>query len=184
MNPPMDDRRILAEIEDGLSRDDPELTSLIDTLNQQFPDKEGGSESGISDSHNTDSQDSGGNGIDRGDDDIGRVDWRWRVGVALAIIGVLGMILTALFGRSPWPDDDQVPRRSLAAAVAVHAQRRGSCPGAPIGSKPGRRRAGTDRRPRGRAHPPGNGLRLGTSVLVDDVHAAPWTPGPSASVCG
>lgn len=33
-----DDQRILGEIERGLTRDDPALAALIDTLNQQFPE--------------------------------------------------------------------------------------------------------------------------------------------------
>ncbi|MBZ9643127.1 DUF3040 domain-containing protein [Streptomyces sp. PSKA30] len=106
MNPSMDDRRILAEIERSLARDDPELVSLMDALNHQFP-----REPDDADDHN---------------DNGGRHDWRRKVIVALLLVALAGLILTALFTKPPPADDNQgPPAQGLAPAVAVHTQRRG-----------------------------------------------------------
>ncbi|WP_149827308.1 DUF3040 domain-containing protein [Streptomyces tailanensis] len=106
MNPSMDDRRILAEIERSLARDDPELVSMMDALNHQFPH-----EPDDADGHN---------------DNGGRPDWRRKVVVALLLVALAGLILTALFAKPPPADDNQgPPAKGLAPAVAVHTQRRG-----------------------------------------------------------
>ncbi|MGP3636976.1 DUF3040 domain-containing protein [Streptomyces sp. 24-1644] len=109
----MDDRRVLAEIERRLARDDPELTSLMDALNHQF-------------THNQD--DAG-----ERDGDGERRDWRVKAAVALAILAVVGMILTAIFTRPPPAEDNHVPPNGLAPAVSMytqhHGQRSGQAPG-------------------------------------------------------
>ncbi|MER5209584.1 DUF3040 domain-containing protein [Streptomyces sp. NPDC002838] len=103
MNPSMDDRRILAEIERRLARDDPELASLLDALNHQFPQ-----EPDDADDHG------GGHGLRR------------KVIVALLIVALAGLILTALLAKPPPADDNQgPPAKGLAPAVAVHTRRRG-----------------------------------------------------------
>jgi hypothetical protein len=104
MNPSMDDRRILAEIERRLARDDPELASLMDALNHQFP-------------HDQDDAD------ERNDGE--RRDWRVKAAVALAILAVVGMILTAIFTKPPPADDNHGPPNGPAAAVSTRTQRRG-----------------------------------------------------------
>ncbi|MGW6906708.1 CBS domain-containing protein [Streptomyces sp. NPDC054940] len=103
MNPSMDDRRILAEIERCLARDDPELVSLTDTLNHQFPH-----EPADADDHG------GGHGLRR------------KVIVALLIVALAGLILTAILAKpSPSGDNQGPPAKSLAPAVTVHTPRRG-----------------------------------------------------------
>lgn len=103
MNPSMDDRRILAEIERCLTRDDPELVSLMDTLNHQFPH-----EPADADDHG------GGHGLRR------------KVIVALLIVALAGLILTAILAKpSPSGDNQGPPAKGLASAVTVHTQRRG-----------------------------------------------------------
>ncbi|WP_143645449.1 DUF3040 domain-containing protein [Streptomyces swartbergensis] len=132
MNPSMDDRRILAEIERRLARDDPELAALLDALNHQFPDpkEETGSRN----------------------DDGKRLDWRWKAIVAFALVLVLGLTLMAVFSRSPSTDDNHGPPNSRAPVVSVHIQGRGTRPRA--GTKPtpaGRHRPSTGL-PRGEPH--------------------------------
>ncbi|MBT2528317.1 DUF3040 domain-containing protein [Streptomyces sp. ISL-99] len=98
----MDDRRILAEMERRLARDDPDLASLMDALNGQFP-----------------------TGPDDGPNDDGdRHDWRWKTAVVFAIVAVVAMILTAILTRPPSPDDNKGPPNGLAPAVSVLTQRR------------------------------------------------------------
>ncbi|WP_367668872.1 DUF3040 domain-containing protein [Streptomyces sp. DT2A-34] len=102
MNPSMDDRRILAEIERRLTRDDPELVSLMDALNHQFP-------------HEPDDADDHGAGHGP----------RRKVIVALLVAALAGLILTALLTKPPPADDSPgPPARGLAPAVAVVTQRR------------------------------------------------------------
>ncbi|WP_051338659.1 DUF3040 domain-containing protein [Streptomyces flavidovirens] len=101
----MDDRRILAEIERRLARDDPELTSLMDALNCQFPGAQD-----EADERNSDGE---------------RGDWRVKAAVALAILAVVGMILTAIFTRPPSAEDNHVPPNGLAPAVSIYTQHRG-----------------------------------------------------------
>ncbi|WP_345019212.1 DUF3040 domain-containing protein [Streptomyces shaanxiensis] len=103
MNPSMDDRRILSEIERCLARDDPELVSLMDALNHQFP-------------HEPDDADDhgGGHGLRR------------KVIVALLIVALAGLILTAILAKpSPSGDNQGPPAKGLAPTVTVHTQRRG-----------------------------------------------------------
>ncbi len=102
VNPPMDDRCILAEMERRLARDDPEMVSLMDALNSQFP-------AGRDDDRN-------GNGE--------RHDWHWKAAVVLTIVAVVAMILTAILTRPPSPDDNKGPPNGLAPAVSVLTQRR------------------------------------------------------------
>ncbi|MBV7697802.1 DUF3040 domain-containing protein [Streptomyces sp. TRM70350] len=102
MNPSMDDRRILAEMERHLSRDDPELVALMDALNEQFPDDEDDSDSR--------------------DDEQEPHDWGWKAIVAFAVVLVAGLILTAIFNRAPSTDDNQGPPNSRAQVVSVHTQ--------------------------------------------------------------
>jgi hypothetical protein len=108
MNPSMDDRRILAEMERRLSRDDPELVALMDTLNHQFPDDE--------------------EAIRTPNDEQKRHDWRWKAMVVFAVVLVLGLVLTAIFNRSPSTDGNHGPPNSRAPAVSVHSQGRVSRP--------------------------------------------------------
>ncbi|MFD1661715.1 DUF3040 domain-containing protein [Streptomyces caeni] len=103
MNPSMDDRHILAEMERRLSRDDPELATLLQTLNRQF----------------TDSQDDTGSGHD---DSGARFDWRWKAGIALAIVAMTGLLLAALVTASPPADDNHGPLSGHAAAASVADQ--------------------------------------------------------------
>lgn len=103
MNPSMDDRRILAEIERRLARDDPELTSLMDALNHQFP--------GAQDE------------ADEPNSDGERRDWRVKAAVVLAILAVVGMILTAIFSKPPSADDNHVPPNGrLAPAISIQSR--------------------------------------------------------------
>ncbi|OAH09872.1 CBS domain-containing protein [Streptomyces jeddahensis] len=102
MNPSMDDRHILAEIERRLARDDPELASRIDTLNRQFP------------------QDSEGDHNDTGK----RRDWRVVTAVVLTIVALLGLLLTAILGAPPRDDDNQNPPGRLPPSVSEHTQHR------------------------------------------------------------
>jgi anti-sigma-K factor RskA len=108
MNPSMDDRRVLAEIERRLARDDPELVTLMDALNHQFPD---GDEHTDSRSHDGEQH-----------------DWRWKAIVAFALVLVVGLILTAVFSRSSSTDGNHGPPNSRAPVVSVHVQGRGTRP--------------------------------------------------------
>ncbi len=90
MNPSMDDRRILAEMERHLARDDPELVSLMDALNDQF-------------SHNQDD-------ADGRDDDAARHSRRRKAAVVL-IIALAALILTAIV-TSPLPTTRPDRRRA------------------------------------------------------------------------
>jgi hypothetical protein len=101
----MDDRRILAEIERRLARDDPELTSLMDALNYQFPDDQ-------DDAH------------DRDDDVVGgQLSWRWKAVAILAVLALVGLLLAAILTTPPPAQDNREPSKSLAPAGSVHTQR-------------------------------------------------------------
>ncbi|WP_192583662.1 DUF3040 domain-containing protein [Streptomyces albicerus] len=107
----MDDRRILAEIERRLARDDPELASRMDALNHQFPD---------------DQHDAGRNdGAADDDGGGGRQGLRRKAITALLILALAGMILTAMFTKPPPADDNHGPPNGPNPAVSVHTQRRG-----------------------------------------------------------
>lgn len=101
MNHPMDDRRILAEIERGLVAEDPGLAALMTSLNQQF---------------------AGGPCAD-GHDRVRRRDWRVVAGIIFLVVAVLGLFLTAaLQGTSQQTEvEDRRPPRS-AAAMPFHPE--------------------------------------------------------------
>ncbi|MBC2906166.1 DUF3040 domain-containing protein [Streptomyces cupreus] len=111
MSPSMDDRHILAEMERHLSRDDPELVERMDALNHQFPDDE---------------NDSG-----TRNDEQQRYDWRWKAIVVFAIVLAAGLILTAIFSRTPSTDDKHAPPYGRAPAVSVHTPGPGLLAAAP-----------------------------------------------------
>ncbi|MBT2367276.1 DUF3040 domain-containing protein [Streptomyces sp. ISL-10] len=122
MNPSMDDRRILAEMERHLSRDDPELVSLMDALNGQFPD----------DQEYTDRCNDGGGGH----------DWRWKACVVFALVVVVSLILTLAFSGSPSAEDDHGPPHGRVPGVSVHSRRQSSRSRddpEPMPTRPGRR---------------------------------------------
>lgn len=135
MNPSMDDRHILAEMERRLSQEDPELAALIDALNQQFlhedEDEDEDSEECVDDSGR-------------------RFDWRWKTGIACAVIAVLGLLLTAILTATPSADDKQGPPNSRLPATSVHSQRRAAGYG-------GSRRTRPTRLPRQSTELPGGG---------------------------
>lgn len=134
MNPSMDDRHILAEMERRLSQEDPELAALIDALNQQFL-------------HEDEDEDSEG----WVDDSGRRFDWRWKTGIACAVIAVLGLLLTAILTATPpSADDKQGPPNSRLPAASVHSQRRAAGYG-------GSRRTRPTRLPRPSTEVPGGG---------------------------
>ncbi|AYV25658.1 hypothetical protein EES41_02780 [Streptomyces sp. ADI95-16] len=93
----MDEERALARIERYLARDDPELATRISMLNEQFPQ-----------------------GCVHGRP---RRNRRKTAAVLLAIVALLGLVLTALLGRTP-PDGN--PGRPVGLAPAFSAQSR--CP--------------------------------------------------------
>ncbi|WP_158071179.1 DUF3040 domain-containing protein [Streptomyces sp. CB03234] len=105
----MDDRHILAEMERHLARDDPELASVMDALNRQFPENDVGDRS----------------------DDKSPHDWQWKVAIVFAVVAVLGMILTAVFTRQAPPDDNKGPPNGVTPARSVQIQRR-VLPGPPV----------------------------------------------------
>ncbi|GAB2865330.1 hypothetical protein GCM10027074_35870 [Streptomyces deserti] len=117
----MDDRRILAEMERRLARDDPELVALMDALNLQFPDGDEHTESRS--------------------DDGGPHDWRWKAMVVFALVLVVGLILTAVFSRSPSTDGNHGPPNGRAPVVSVQGR------GSRLGRAPRRRPATRHERP-------------------------------------
>lgn len=132
MNPSMDDRHILAEMERRLSQEDPELAALMDALNQQFLREDEDSEECVDDSGR-------------------RFDWRWKTGIACAVIAVLGLLLTAILTATPPSSDDkQGPPNSRLPATSVHSQRRAAGCG-------GSRRTRPTRLPRPSTELPGGG---------------------------
>ncbi|MFC5637877.1 DUF3040 domain-containing protein [Streptomyces bullii] len=129
----MDDRRILAELEQRLQRDDPELARLMDALNRQFPDQQ----------KNTDTSD---------DDSGRRFDWRWKAAIACVVVAVLGLLLTSIFTATPSTGDDHEPPNSRLPAVSAHTQRRAPGSGSSRRAKPARQGRGTTERPTGEPH--------------------------------
>lgn len=99
MNHPMDDRRILAEIERGLAAEDPGLVALMDSLNQQFA-----------------------NGPDvEGHDTVRRRDWRVVAGIIFLVVAVLGLFLTAVLqGTSQQTDVEDRRPPGRAAVMPFH----------------------------------------------------------------
>ncbi|MEU1849364.1 hypothetical protein ABZ499_08805 [Streptomyces sp. NPDC019990] len=128
----MDDRHIIAEMERRLSQEDPELAALIDALNQQFLHEDEDSEGWVDDSGR-------------------RFDWRWKTGIACAVIAVLALLLTAIFTATPpSADDKQKPPNGRLPATSVHSQRRAAGYG-------GSRRTRPTGLPRPSTEPPGGG---------------------------
>jgi hypothetical protein len=97
MEPEMDEERTLAKIERRLTREDPGLASLMDTLNQQFPE-----------GHEHDRK---------------RWNWRKTAVVVLAVLALAGLLLTAVLVK-PSADGKPASPNGLAPAVSVHVQRR------------------------------------------------------------
>ncbi|MFG2489064.1 DUF3040 domain-containing protein [Streptomyces virginiae] len=97
----MDEERALARIERCLARDDPELATRISMLNEQFPQV----------------------------CVHGRLrrNRRKTAAVVLAIVALLGLVLTALLTRTP-PDEN--PGRPVGLAPAVSTQ--SGCPQTPL----------------------------------------------------
>ncbi|AMW14335.1 hypothetical protein A4E84_35490 [Streptomyces qaidamensis] len=136
MNPSMDDRSVLAEMERRLSQEDPELVGLMDALNHQFPDAQ-------ADRDALEDVDAHDEAEPHETDDL-RLDWRWKAIMVFAVVLVAGLILTAVFNRSASADDNHGPLNSRAPAVAVNPHGR-RLPG------PGEHPGSTDRGvPRGR----------------------------------
>ncbi|MFI2369407.1 DUF3040 domain-containing protein [Streptomyces sp. NPDC018833] len=102
VNPSMDDRRILAEMERHLARDAPELASLMDALNRQFPE----------DGHENES------------DNKASHEWYGKLAIVLAVVAVVGMLLTAILSGQTSPDDNQSPPHGVTPAHSLHMQRR------------------------------------------------------------
>jgi hypothetical protein len=94
MEPEMDEERILAKIERCLARDDPGLATRMNTLNEQFPEG-------------------------RSDGREGR-NWRKIAAVVLAVVALVGLILTAMLAKPPPADKDPGRPNGLAPAVSVH----------------------------------------------------------------
>ncbi|MGW0393415.1 DUF3040 domain-containing protein [Streptomyces sp. NPDC003042] len=98
----MDDRRILAEIEQGLAEEDPRLAALMDELNQQFAD--GPDRGRHRDSHESAPR---------------RRDWRVVAGVIFLVVAVLGLFLTAALQGTSQPADVDDRRPPVRAAAAL-----------------------------------------------------------------
>lgn len=126
MNPSMDDRRILADMERRLSKDDPELIALMNSRNSQFPNDEAADE-----------------GVDDSDKQF---DWRWKTITAFLIVALVGLILTAAFAKPSSTDDHHGPPDRGLATISVHTQRRAAGPGAtsPTTTPAQRRRRATE----------------------------------------
>lgn len=102
VTPSMDDRRILAEMERHLARDDPELASLMDALNHQFPE----------------------DGHENENDNKASHKWYGKVAIVLAVVAVVGMLLTAILSGQTSPDDNKSPPNGVTPAHSLHMQRR------------------------------------------------------------
>jgi len=100
MSHPTDDQRILAEIERGLTHDDPALATRITTLYEQFPQQQPEQPANVR---------------------APRRDPRLEVAVVLSVIAVLALILTvALSSPSAPPDGEDNRPQALPVAVATH----------------------------------------------------------------
>ncbi|MET9803566.1 DUF3040 domain-containing protein [Streptomyces sp. NPDC006368] len=150
MNPSMDDRHILAEMERHLAREDPELASLMDTLNHQFPDSSDEGRGGNKAQH----------------------DWHGKLAIVFALVAVVGMILTAIFSRQAPPDDNNGPPNGITPAHSVHVQRR-TAAGTPM-----RRRRTTPTATARPADPPYGPGRIFALVPDTDGGASSRTPRP------
>ncbi|MEU3854397.1 hypothetical protein [Streptomyces sp. NPDC029554] len=119
VNPSMDDRRILAELEQRLSRDDPEMVAQMEALIHQFP-ADGTDRQSLECVDERDDAGTGEEGL--------RLDWRWKAILAFAVMMVAGLILTAILNRSSTTQGDQDTVNGRAPGVSVHSQGRGSRP--------------------------------------------------------
>ncbi|MFG2639658.1 DUF3040 domain-containing protein [Streptomyces sp. NPDC048370] len=99
MSHPADDERILADMERGLTHDDPALSATMETLNQQFPEQpERPAKARLS-----------------------RRDPRLVTAVVLTVIALLALILTAALNSPPAPHDGEVTRPAAhSAEVTTH----------------------------------------------------------------
>ncbi|WP_318212947.1 DUF3040 domain-containing protein, partial [Streptomyces sp. SJL17-1] len=100
-----DDQRVLGEIERRLTRDDPALATLIDSLNKQFP-----------------------RAADvPSDTRASRRNPRVVAAVVLTVIALLGLILTAMLGSRSAPstgvDGGPAALSSLSAVTGAHEGR-------------------------------------------------------------
>ncbi|MFI8515830.1 DUF3040 domain-containing protein [Streptomyces sp. NPDC085460] len=100
MSHPGDDQRMLTEIERGLTRDDPDLATLMATLNQRFPEKPEAARHARSWKH----------------------DPRLVVVVVLTVIAVVALVVTAALGTSPGPPAGEDGRpAALSVATAPYS---------------------------------------------------------------
>ena len=100
MNPSMDDRRALAEIERCLGRDDPGLVSRMDALNEKFTEA-------------------------KGDGPVERQRWdgRWVAALVLVVVALFAVILTAVFTAPPAAEkSEQPPPIGRAPAMSVYVR--------------------------------------------------------------
>ncbi|MEU0369682.1 DUF3040 domain-containing protein [Streptomyces sp. NPDC006283] len=99
MSHPADDERILADMERGLTHDDPALSATMDTLNQQFPRQP-----------------------ERPVKARSRRDPRLVTAVILTVIAVLALILTAALNTTPAPPDGEITRPTAHSAMVTTHQ--------------------------------------------------------------
>ncbi|WP_328875554.1 DUF3040 domain-containing protein [Streptomyces sp. NBC_00287] len=106
MNPEMDERRILAQLERRLAEDDPALAATMTALNQQFPD-EPKAQSGDGDEEVAAEEEKQRN--------------RWLIATTVfVVIAFLGLFITAILNSNPEPaDKDPVPHKGFAPAVSA-----------------------------------------------------------------
>ncbi|MFE9628993.1 DUF3040 domain-containing protein [Streptomyces sp. NPDC006527] len=138
MNPEMDDGRILAQLERCLAQDDPDLASLMDALNEQFPD-EGAAQSpdGHEEGHEKEEK---------------QRNW-WMTAVTVFVaIAFLGLFLTAVLNSSPQSaEEDTGPPRGPGAGMSTQSERRSQPRTSPRQRGPGQ----------GSGHRPTDGLSGG-----------------------
>lgn len=101
MSHPADDERILADMERGLTHDDPALSATLETLNQQFT---GQPERAVPPERSAKAP-------------LSRRDPRLVTAVILAVIALVGLILTAALNSSPPPPDGEITRPAAYSAV-------------------------------------------------------------------
>ncbi|MFD7282570.1 DUF3040 domain-containing protein [Streptomyces sp. NPDC059862] len=107
MNPEMDDGRILAQLEQRLAQDDPALASIMDALNQQFPDEP---EAESPDGHEEEEK---------------QRNWRLTAPTVFVIIALLGLFLTAVLNHDPHQGDQNPgPPRGPGMGVSTQSERR------------------------------------------------------------
>lgn len=125
MNPEMDDRRILAQLERRLAQDDPELAATMDALNQQFPDDaEAESADGLKEAEK-------------------QRNWWVTAATVFAVISFLGLFVTAVLNSNAHrSDQDPVPPRG--PGTGTQSERRTPSSTPPRQRLPGR---GTGLRP-------------------------------------